>query len=87
MKALSRLARRFREGEKVLQYRKECEQLKSELERVKTFYDEKLREMNLIIQYKSHELEKRIGELEEYRRETQHLLKILDSLESEKRIN
>ncbi|NOZ25686.1 MAG: hypothetical protein GXO94_06310 [Nitrospirae bacterium] len=87
MRAFSILAKRLRETRNLFRYRTRCRHLKTELEHVKTFYDEKLQEMSLILQYKSHELERRISELEEYRRETEHLLKILDSLESEKRTN
>ncbi|VAX34081.1 hypothetical protein MNBD_NITROSPIRAE03-1304 [hydrothermal vent metagenome] len=87
MKALTLLAKRIRETGNLFRYKTRCRYLKTELEHVKTFYDEKLQEMSLILEYKSHELERRVSELEEYKRETQHLLKILDSLESEKRTN
>ncbi|HEB74808.1 MAG TPA: hypothetical protein ENJ04_00455 [Nitrospirae bacterium] len=87
MRAISFLAKRIRDTRNLFRYRNRCRHLQTELEHVKTFYDEKLQEMTLMLQYKSHELDRRVSELEEYRRETEHLLKILDSLESEKRTN
>ncbi len=87
MKALSPIVRWLRSAKDLLGYGRRHGEIESEVESLRSYYNEKLNEMGLIIQYKSYELERRLNELEEYRRKTEHLLKIIDSLESEKRVN
>ena len=87
MKALSLIAKRLKDTRNLFYYKKKYRQLKTEVESLKTYYNEKLHEMDLMAQYKSYELEKRLNELEEYRSRTEHILKIIDSLEPEVRKN
>ncbi len=87
MRLFTRFMRQIKEKRDISFYRRRYNELSKELEVLQVFVNNKLLNMEKALDERIADLEKRIEELENYRRKTEHLVKIVDSLEPEARRN